>query len=249
MEGAPLEQPEDRVEPKTHSLSGYDGIRITAPRRVKGTGAGRPLEAADGDIPISGEQQARILTGAALMGILVTVLLHELGHWAAGFLLTGQAPDFYGVAVRQQTAEFSNAEGVVMWVAGPALQLAAVWGMTLLIPRAGKYASRLAAAAGATVLFTLALTAVTWTVAAASSPSEWHDDLPKAASFFPSNPWALMFLLNSAFMAAVVAAGLRWHRTMKSRLNSKQFAGPISVGTIQGAVVVLMGSALVALMV
>jgi hypothetical protein len=245
-----LEQPEDRIEPDARSLRGYGGIRITAPRRGSAsTGIGKePAEPVNYDFRPSREQQARILTGSALLGVLAVVLLHELGHWVAGLIVTGQAPDFYGVAVRQQTTEFSTTEGVVTWLAGPAVQLAAVWALTLLIPASEKYAARLAAAAGAAILFSLALTAVTWALAATSSPSEWQDDLPKVASFFPSNSWALMFLLNGAFMAAVIAAGLRW-QGIKGRLNSKLFAGPIAVGTVQGGVVVLAGSVLVALMV
>ena len=246
METPQLDNTEDTGQPGARSLRGYQGIRITAPPRAVVPDDSAVIAQAD-ETPLTREQQARILTGASLMGALLVVLAHELGHWLAGLAVTGMAPDFYVFAVRQKTAAISNAEGVLIWGAGPAAQLAALWALTLIAPLSGRYAARLAAGAGAAIVFSIALTSIAWALAVFSSPEQWQDDLPKVASFFPSAPWAVMWLLNAAFITALAVTWLRWLKMMKNGLNRRMFAGPIAVGAIQGGVIVLVGSIIVSL--
>lgn len=194
------------------------------------------------------ERQARILTGAALLGIIVTVLTHEFGHWVTGFALTGMAPDFYVLAVRQKTDTLSTSEGILIWLAGPVFHMAMLWAMVLLTPFAGRYSTRLVAASGAALIFSIVLVAATWTFAAFSTPADWGDDLPKVASFFSSDQGVWMHLLNATFMTGILAATGYWLWSTRRSGNARVFAGPVAVGVIEGMVALLIGAWLVSFM-
>lgn len=230
---------------------GYAGVRITAPPKKEGLV--EPQSESTGSsviIPgreITGEQRARILTGSALFGVLLIVFLHEFGHWATGFLITGRAPDFLFVAVRQKVTEFSTFGGIFTWGAGPVVHITALWILTLFVSRKGERYPRLLSATGAAAVFTIIITLFIWGQATFTSSESWGNDLPKVATFIGSAERVWMHLLSATFMAAAIFALRRWWFTIQATGRPAMYYTPALYGTFQGGVFVLIATLFLAI--
>ena len=250
------DHPNSPVEP-TQPERGYGGVRITAPRRTpKSPGAAgigvpdlaRQITVA---LPIGPEQQARILTGAAIFGVFAIILLHEFGHWFAGLAVTGRFPDFYIVAVRQKVEQFSTAGGIFTWGAGPVAQAAVIWVVVLLASARGERSPRLLVIAGGAIIFTLVTHIFVWLFAAFSSPDSWGNDLPRVATFLGSGTdstqrlW--MHLLNAAYSTAILSAAYRWWKLVRVTSRTSLFASSSAIGAFEGGIVVVVATLFLAL--
>ncbi|MDA1296710.1 MAG: hypothetical protein O3B04_01740 [Chloroflexi bacterium] len=231
---------------------GYRGVRITPPPRLSQTmrpQAPARLEESALALPVSPEKQARILTGAALLGVILIVLLHEFGHWLAGFAVTGTAPDFYVIAVRQKVEQFSAVGGVVTWGAGPTAQVAVLWAMILLASGRGRRSPRLLAMAGGSAIFSAVVYLAVWVFAALSSADSWGNDLPRVATFMGSGTaerlW--MHLLSAVYSAAILAAVYRWWTLVKDTGKPALHGSPAVIGAIEGGILVLIATLFVTL--
>lgn len=231
----------------------YGGVRITPPPRG-GSAGSRTVE--DLAAELTGQlapksfgrsQQARILTGSALFGVIVIVLLHEFGHWLSGFAVTGLAPDYLLVAVRQKTADFSTFDGVVTWGAGPLVHLIALWAIVIFVTSRSRTHPRLFAVAGGAVIFTVVVHLINWIGATFTSPDSWGNDLPRVATFFGS--WARMWmhLLSLGFMAAILLPAYVWLTVARTTGIRGLHMTPALLGAIQGGVLVLIATFFVTL--
>lgn len=232
---------------------GYRGLRITPPPRTGSSAAEQEQNAVtiDGiEFPrpqIDAGSQARILTGASLFGVILIVLLHEFGHWISGLAVTGEVPRFYVVAVEQKVADFSTASGIITWGAGPAVHLAVLWGLVLAARRRGRRSPRLVAAAGGALMFTILVHLFIWGAAALTSTDSWGNDLPRVATFLGSKARLWMHVMSAAFILAVLAAGYRWLLTVLATGKPGLHISPTIIGTVEGTVMVLIGTVFVSL--
>ncbi len=185
-------------------------------------------------------QQARILTGSALFGVIVVVLLHEFGHWITGLAVTGLFPDFLFVAVRQKTTEFSTIGGIVTWGGGPFVHLIVVWAAIIFVTGRSRTHPRLFAATGGAVLFTLLVHLVNWAGATFTPPSEWGNDLPKVATFFGSWAQFWMHLLSAAFLVAILIPAYVWLTVTRTTGRQGLYLTPVVLGAIQGGILVVI---------
>ena len=231
----------------------YDGVKITAPpsrlnpnqiayrQRYSGkTGQ------AYSQTELTNDQRARILTGSALFGVIAIVILHEFGHWLAGFVVTGRAPDFLVVAVRQKVTEFSAFGGILTWGAGPVLHLAVLWAVVTFASTKGERYPRVLTAVGAGALFTLAVHIFSWVGATFTEPDSWGNDLPKVATFAGSTARIWMHLLSALFLGATVLLVRRWWVATQATGRPGFYLSPAIVGAFQGGVLVIIASLFVA---
>lgn len=232
----------------------YGGVRITRPPSRARSGSGQTLEQFTAELnqslPGRGfgrSQQARILTGAALFGVIVSVLLHEFGHWLSGFAVTGMAPDFLLVAVRQKTAEFSTIGGIVTWGSGPLLHTAALWAIVIFVTSRSRTHPRLFAAAGGALVFALIAHSLNWTGATFTSPDSWGNDLPRVATFFGSWARFWMHMLSLIFMATILLPAYVWLTAARSTNTQSLYITPAVLGAVQGGVLVLIATFFVSL--
>ncbi len=224
----------------------YAGVRITAPPRGEPAGS-RTLEdlSAELDRHMAGRslgrsQQARILTGSALFGVIIVVLLHEFGHWITGLLITGQAPDYLFVAVRQKTSEFSTFGGIVTWGGGPLIHLVAIWTAIVFVTSRSRSHPRLFVATGGAIIFTLVIHTMIWAGATFTSTDSWGNDLPKVATFLGSWARLWMHLLSIGYLAAMLVPAYVWFSVARTGRNRGIFVMPAILGAIQGGVLVVI---------
>lgn len=231
----------------------YGGVRITPPPSQHGA---RSRTLADLSAELDRQfstrshgrsQQARILTGSALFGVIVIVLLHEFGHWLSGFAVTGMAPDFLLVAVRQKTAEFSTFGGIFTWGAGPMLQAVMIWISVIFVTSRSRSHPRLFAVAGGALAFTLIVHLVNWGGATFTSQDSWGDDLPRVATYFGSWARFWMHLLSAGFMAVILLPAYVWLTVARSNGTKGLYTTPVALGAIQGLVLVLIATFFVSL--
>ena len=244
--------PNSGVDP-TVPERGYSGVRITAPRRTTGTPGAEAADLAGiiaANPHLYREKLARILTGAALFGVVAIVLLHELGHWLAGLIITGRVPDFYLVAVRQKIEVFSTAGGIITWGAGPVAQAAVLWAILLLASARGERSPRLLVLTGGALLFTVVTHLAVWAGAAFTSPDSWGNDLPRVATFLGSDSdsaqrfW--MHMLNAAYAAAIVTAARRWWKLVRVTDRISLYTSTTVIGAVEGGILVLIVTLFVA---
>lgn len=232
----------------------YAGVHITAPPRGE-LGANRTMDdlAAELDRSLFSKrsfgrsQQARILTGAALFGVIVVVLLHEFGHWLTGLLVTGQAPDYLFVAVRQKTTEFSTFGGILTWGAGPLLNLVAIWVAIIFMTSRSRTYPRLFAATGGAIIFTVIVHMLNWAGATFTSPADWGNDLPRVATFFGSWARFWMHVMSAGFMVAVLLPTYVWITVARTASNQGLYLTPTVLGAVQGGILVVIITFFVAL--
>ncbi len=244
-------------ESETQRATGrnYRGVRITTPPRADSDGhkdggltaqIDRELSQRPPGKSFGRSQQARILTGSALFGVIVIVLLHEFGHWITGFAVTGRAPDFLFVAVRQKVSDFSTIGGIITWGSGPLLHLAAIWAAIVFVTSRSRSHPRLFAMTGGAILFTLVVHLVNWTGATFTSTDSWGNDLPKVATFFGSLARVWMHLMSIAFATALLLPAYVWMVAARSTGNQALYVTPAVVGAIQGGVLVLIATLFIA---
>lgn len=233
---------------------GYRGVRITAPPRKSQAEESKLFDAGPGKsvktgLPneVTNDQRARILTGAALFGVLFIVLAHEFGHWLTGFIVTGRPPDFLVVAVRPKESDFSTIEGILIWGSGPVLHMALLWAAVLFTSAKIERYPRIMSATGAAAMFTVVIFVVTWMGAAFTGTDTWENDLPKVATFAGSTARIWMHLLSFLFIGATVVAIRRWWAAVKSTGRQGFYLSPAGLGAFQGAVFVLIANVFVAL--
>ena len=231
----------------------YSGVRITAPptrtpeSNYPPTEFGRSSTRADTNSEPGRSEQARILTGAALFGVIASVLLHEFGHWIAGLLVTGQPPQFLFIAVRQPTDQFSTFGGIVTWGAGPLLHVVALWIAYLSVAGKVRRHPRLFAATGGALFFALAVTVVSWLAASFSGPASWQNDIPRVATYFGSLGRIWMHLLSLLTAGAIAVLAYRWVVAARSSGRPGLHVSPALIGAIQGGVLVLIATFLISL--
>ena len=240
-------QPEKEIGGAS-SLRGYSGVRITAPPRaappgdLSGTSVIALLQP-----DVDDRQRARILAGAALAGVIFTVLAHEFGHWLAGLLVTGDVPDYLLVAVRQKVSTFTVAEGMTIWLAGPAFHLAALTFLAMLSMRTGGHGARTTVALGAAVLFSLVVALASWAIALATPPSEWSDDVPRAATFLRGPRMLWMNFMAAAYVATLGFPLVYWLRSIRRTSNTAMLLVPALVGAFEGLILLLAATWVVSL--
>lgn len=242
-----------RESEKAGAGRNYGGVRITTPPRrddvampVPQAIASAPKLGQSGSV-VAADQQARILTGSALFGVIVIVLLHEFGHWIAGFAVTGLAPDFLLVAVRQKVPDFSTAGGIVTWGAGPLVHITILWLFVYYVTSRSRTHPRLFAVTGGAIVFTLIVHLLTWASATFTSVDSWGNDVPRVATFFGSWARFWMHALSAGFMAAVLLAAYVWLVVARSTGRKGLFLYPSLMGAGQGAVLVLIATYFVSL--
>lgn len=243
----------ERAPPGHDSGRNYGGVRITPPpsgeseRSRTADDLAAALDQQFSTRSLGRSQQARILTGAALFGVIVIVLLHELGHWITGFAVTGLAPDFLFVAVRQKVADFSTIGGIITWGSGPLLHAVALWFIVIYVTSRSRSHPRLFLMAGGAVIFTVVIHLLNWIGATFTSPDSWGNDLPRVATFFGSWARFWMHVLNAGFMAAILLPAYVWFVVARSTGRQSLYITPAVLGAVQGGVLVVIATFLVAL--
>ncbi len=227
---------------------GYSGVRITAPpgrAKTADPAQEKPVVGsldASGNLVVEPGTQARILTGAALFGVVAIVLLHELGHWVTGFAVTGEVPRFLGVAVQQKVADFSTVGGVLTWGMGPFVHVAVLWGLVLASANRGRRSPRLMAIAGGAAIFTVVANLLIWVGASFSQQDTWGNDIPKVATFFSTAPRLWMHLLSALMMIAILGAAVRWWSSVQATGRPGLIISPTLVGAVEGVVVIVIAT-------
>ncbi len=232
---------------------GQGDLRTTATPRLSDSSSPEvddqlfDLEQALANATITRDQQARILSGSALFGVIAIVLLHELGHWIAGFTVTGVVPDYLFVAVRQSVTEFSRAGGILTWGAGPLAHIVVLWAIVLFVTGKGRKFPRLFAIAGGAAFFSVVVQLLIWASATFTSPNDWGNDLPRVATFLGSWAQFWMHLLSAVFTLATLGAAYWWWLSAKATGSPRLFVTPAIVGAIQGGVLVVIATFVVSL--